>query len=144
MSEWDYQSVRHGVGEVMFKFAQVGGFGTGDPTRVGCPHLPQRNKADIIKVKFGEIRTNGNIRHPGFGSKYPVPAGSVLNQLHDAAGAYRQHNPGAESGGDGIKQCFIHRHIGNAQVARQKLNVREYIALAGGDDAGYRGQIFCG
>jgi hypothetical protein len=70
-----------------------------------------------------------------------VPPRGVLGQLHHPAGADREHHPATVPRANLVEQRLVHRHVGDAEIAGQELDVGERVPVAGGQDAPERRQV---
>ena len=71
-----------------------------------------------------------------------IPLRAVGSQLNNALGADGHHHLLSFHGFKVRQPAFIDRHIGDSQIPCQQLNVRQYVAFSGCQDAGHRRKIF--
>ena len=94
-----------------------------------------------LQIKFVCSRAHRCRSGPAAPFEQPVEPGIVRIEHHGAAGTDREHDFLSAVGRQCVQQRRSHRNIGNAQIARQHLYVRQGVSLSGGDDAGYRRQV---
>ena len=113
ISERNDQTVGNGFRKKSFEFAQIGGLGTANLSRVGSPQFIEPYKTVRVYIQFFHIRPNENILHALLFFKNRIPLGTVGYQLNNALEADGHHHLLPLHGLEARQPAFIDRHIGN-------------------------------
>ena len=93
------------------------------------------------QIQFVKIRLDQDLLRVVVLAEDLIPVSAVRLELYQTGGTDCQHLAMAIVLAQCRQQGLIHAHVGNAQVARQELHVRQRVALTSGQDTGHRRQV---